>query len=153
MSECAEIVCFYGEEKNVDGKRYAPLIDGNSFKDEFRKFKRQAAIDFAKMGLCHVTSLLASNDSLKDMYPNVLKVAQIALVQCCSTAVCERGFSSRTKIKNKWRNRLEIESLDALLVISIEGDEGMDFSYAMDIWKKLVRRHLFAANGSTTIDV
>ncbi|MCO5556941.1 hypothetical protein L7F22_010496 [Adiantum nelumboides] len=153
MSECAEIVCFYGEEKNVDGKIYAPLIDGNSFKDEFRKFKRQAAIDFAKMGLCHVTSLLASNDSLKDMYPNVLKVAQIALVQCCSTAVCERGFSSRTKIKNKWRNRLEIESLDALLVISIEGDEGMDFSNAMDIWKKLARRHLFAANGSTTIDV
>ncbi|MCO5601158.1 hypothetical protein L7F22_055277 [Adiantum nelumboides] len=152
MSECAEIVCFYGEEKNVDGKIYAPLIDGNSFKDEFRKFKRQVAIDFAKMGLCHVTSLLASNDSLKDMYPNVLKVAQIALVQCCSTAVCERGFSSRTKIKNKWRNRLEIESLDALLVISIEGDEGMDFSNAMDIWKKLARRHLFAANGSTTID-
>ncbi|MCO5558284.1 hypothetical protein L7F22_011863 [Adiantum nelumboides] len=110
-------------------------------------FKRQANIDVAKMSLIEVASLLANNVCWKDAYPNLLKVAEIALVQCCSTAICERGFSARTKIKNKWRNRMETESLDALMRICIEGQVEMDFSIAMEIWKSISKRHLFTTEG------
>ncbi|KAI5071611.1 hypothetical protein GOP47_0013862 [Adiantum capillus-veneris] len=146
------IVAFYGVEITVNNTKYPPLINGDAFKDEFRKFKRQAGIDFAKMSLIEVASLLANNDTWKDMYPNVLKVAQVALVQCCSIAICERGFSARTKIKTKWRNRMETEILDALMRIAIEGQADMDFSSAIEMWKNLAKRHLFAPEGLSKVD-
>ena len=64
------------------------------------------------------------------------------MVQCCSSAICECGFSARTKIKTKWRNRMEIESLDNLLRIAIEIWDQMDFSKAMELWKSKANRHL-----------
>ncbi|MCO5549887.1 hypothetical protein L7F22_003361 [Adiantum nelumboides] len=147
VEECNEIAAFYGIEKVVNNTRFMPFIDGDAFKDEFRKFKRQANIDFAKMSLIEVASLLANNVCWKDVYPNLLKIVEIALVQCCSTAICERGFSACTKIKNKWRNRMETESLDALIRICIEGQAQIDFSNAMEIWKSISKRHLFATEG------
>ncbi|KAI5065389.1 hypothetical protein GOP47_0020084 [Adiantum capillus-veneris] len=146
--ECDTIALFYGIAKRVANMSFAPIIDGEAFKVEFRKFKRQEGIDFAKMSLMEVASLLANNAIWKDAFPNILKVCQIALMQCCSIAICEQGFSARTKIKNKWRNRLEIERLNALMVISIEGRDEFDFSNAMEIWKSETSRHLFTQEGS-----
>lgn len=104
------------------------------------------------MGFIEATSLLANNDTWMDAFPNVLKIAQIALVQCCSNEMCERGFSAHTKIKTKWRNRLEIQNLNALMTIAIEVKDNMDFSNAMVLWKDMENRHLFTQVGVSTID-
>ena len=150
--ECDNIVAFYGMPKNVDGLCFAPIINGVDFRNEFKMFKRQAGVDFAKMSLVETMSLLANNNMWKDAFPNILRVGQIALVQCCSSAICERGFSARTKIKTKWRNRMEIESLDDLLRIAIEGWDQMDFSKAMELWKSKANRHLFTQGGMESIE-
>ncbi|MCO5595157.1 hypothetical protein L7F22_049196 [Adiantum nelumboides] len=151
--ECDKVASFYDDAKKVGNVSFAPIIDGDAFKVEFRKFKLQAGIDFSKMSLVEMASLLANNATWKDVFPNILKVSQIALVQCCSSAICERGFSARTKIKTKWRNRLEIESLNALMMISIESKDDLDLSNAMELWKSDTNRHLFTQGGMSTIDV
>ncbi|MCO5564367.1 hypothetical protein L7F22_018027 [Adiantum nelumboides] len=118
--ECEKTTSFYGVGKMIGNVLFPPIVDKEFFKVEFRKFNRHAKINFSKMSLVEVSSLLANNVTWKDMYPNILKVSQIALVQCCSIAICKRGFSARTKIKTKWHNRLEIESLNALMTIAIK---------------------------------
>ncbi|KAH7373883.1 hypothetical protein KP509_17G078700 [Ceratopteris richardii] len=140
--ECIKIVDFYGNAKLLENVLIVPIIDGETFKTEFRKFKHHAKVDFAKTSLIEVASMLENNSIWKYAYPNILKVIQIALVQCCNIAICERGFSARTHIKSKWRNRLDIESLDALMTIVIEGKEDYDFSNAMELWKAETNRNL-----------
>ena len=143
-NECDAIVNFYGVPKNVDGHIFAPFIDGENFRKEYRTFKNQAKAEFAHMSLVDITAVIACNEAYKEMYPNILCIAQVALVQCCSIAICERGFSARTRIKTKWRNRMEIESLNALLTIILEGPEEMDFTDAATLWKNDAHyRHLF----------
>ncbi|MCO5553189.1 hypothetical protein L7F22_006710 [Adiantum nelumboides] len=151
--ECDKIASFYGDAKKVGHVSFAPIIDGDAFKVEFRKFKRQAGIDYSLMSLIEAASLLVNNATWKDVFPNISKVSQIALVQCCRSAICERGFSARTKIKTKWRNRLEIESLNALMTIAIEGKDDLDLSNAMELWKSDTNRHLFTQGGMPSIDV
>ncbi|KAH7352083.1 hypothetical protein KP509_19G029200 [Ceratopteris richardii] len=152
-TECEKIVDFYGNAKLLENVLIAPIIDGEAFKTEFRKFKHHAKVDFAKMSLIEVASMLANNSTWNYAYPNILKVIQIALVQCCSIAICERGFSARTQIKSKWRNRLDIESLNALMTIVIEGKEDYDFSNAMELWKAETNRHLSTQGGFSRINV
>ena len=48
---------------------------------------------------------------------------------------------------------MEIESLDALLKIAIEGGDQMDFSKAMELWKCKANRHLFTQEGMDSIDL
>lgn len=89
------------------------------------------------MSLIKVTPLLANNETQKDAFPNVLKIkiAQITLEKCCSNTICERGFSPQTKIKEKWHNWLEIQNLDVLKKIAIEGSDYFEFSNTMEIRK------------------
>ncbi|MCO5608432.1 hypothetical protein L7F22_062642 [Adiantum nelumboides] len=71
--ECEKIASFYGVGKMVGNVLFAPIVDAESCKVEFRNFKRHAGIDFSKMSLIEVSSLLANNVTWKDMYPNIIK--------------------------------------------------------------------------------
>ena len=60
-------------------------------------------------------------------WPNLLILAELAHVQCVSTATCERAFNVQNLIKTKVRNRLGSRNLDAMLRIALEGpDEEVD---------------------------
>ena len=77
---------------------------------------------------------------IADMYANchdnipdgIKLLIQIRLVVCMNTACCERGFSLMKLIKSALRNRLYIQTLDALMTISLVGEryagESMDNS-------------------------
>lgn len=107
-------------------------------------------INWVRFSLPDVTSSIASNALWRDTYPNLLTVCQIALVQCSSNAICERGFSARTLIKTKLRNRMEIRSLDALMKINIEGPQNLsddEFEESMALWAAKAHRHLFTSQG------
>ena len=60
----------------------------------------------------------------KDTFPNLLRLAAIALVMPYHTADCERGFSEQNQTKNKLRNRLEQGSLHRLMMIKLEQWKG-----------------------------
>lgn len=149
IEESQQISDFYGRSKLVDDKEYGKLIDGDNFRKEFRSFKRQASMEWVRYSLGDVASTIGSNAMWKESYPNLLSICQIALVQCCSIALCERGFSTRTTIKTKWRNRLEIASLDALLKIVLEGPdiEDAEFNDSMTLWSEEAHRHIFTSSG------
>lgn len=79
---------------------------------------------------------IVQQQSLHDIFPNLYKLAAIALVIPVSSADCERGFSTLKRVKTKLRNRLSNRILNHLLTVSIEGPRRQDFDFqrAADIW-------------------
>ena len=73
----------------------------------------------------------------KDSFPNLFKLAAVALTLPIHTADCERDFSLQNNLKNCQRNRLQAERLDTLMVISVEGPplEEFPFERALLKWK------------------
>ena len=65
--------------------------------------------------------MITWNHALQAQYPNLLILAELAHVQCVSTATCEHAFSVHNLIKTKVRNRLGSKNLDAMLRIALEG--------------------------------
>ena len=59
----------------------------------------------------------------KEKLPELLKILLIWLIQCSSMATYERGFSRLNLIKNKLRNRLKSNVVEAFIRISIEEHE------------------------------
>ncbi|MCO5554944.1 hypothetical protein L7F22_008483 [Adiantum nelumboides] len=153
-SEAQEIASFYGKEKALELINFPSLIDENDFLSEFRSFKTQAAIDWVRFSLPDVASAIACNATWRDSYPNILTVCQIALVQCSSNAICERGFSTRTLIKTKLRNSMEIRSLDALMKIAIEGPFKLcdaELEESIVLWGAKAHRHLYTDDHNRNI--
>ena len=71
--------------------------------------------------------MITWNPILQLNYENLLMLAEIARVQCISTATCERAFSIQNIIKSKFRNKLGTKNLDSLLHIALEGPkEGVE---------------------------
>ena len=56
-----------------------------------------------------------------DTFPNLMKLAQLALILPMQTADVERRFSAQNLTKTSHRNRMEAETLDNLMTISVEG--------------------------------
>jgi hypothetical protein len=92
--------------------------------------------------------MITWNPTLQLKYENLLMLAEIARVQCISTATCERAFSIQNIIKNKFRNKLGTKNLDSLLRIALEGPtEGADVVLieAVALWKNSTKfRYLFS---------
>ena len=61
-----------------------------------------------------------------DSLPDVKRLACFFLVLCLSTVWCERGFSLMAQIKTKLRKCMNIETLDALMMISSNGPKLSD---------------------------
>ncbi|MCO5571262.1 hypothetical protein L7F22_024999, partial [Adiantum nelumboides] len=149
-SEAKDIASFYGKMKSLEIINSAALIDEDDFISEFRSFKQQAAISWVRFSLPDVAAAIACNATWRDSYPNILTVCQIGLVQCSSNAICERGFSARTRIKTKLRNSMKFQSLDALTKINIEGPSKLtetELEESIVLWGAKAHRHLFTSQG------
>ena len=96
----------------------------------------QAKADLKGKDSRELLTALVQQTSLQHIFPNLHKLAVIALVIPMSSADCERGFSALKRIKTRLRNRLSNRILNHLLTISIEGPklEEFDFEKAADIW-------------------
>ncbi|KAH7439027.1 hypothetical protein KP509_04G041600 [Ceratopteris richardii] len=71
-----------------------------------------------------------------DLYPGMMQLWQICLVIPASTAACERGFSRHNYIKSISRSSLALDTLNALMLLSIDarGIAMIDWDDAFDIW-------------------
>lgn len=56
-----------------------------------------------------------------DQYKNILMLIEIVLVLPISSSICERGFSALKRIKSDWRSNLTTDTMNHLLLASIEG--------------------------------
>ena len=146
LNELKTLGNFYGIQKMVDGKAFSPIIDNDKLYDEYAIFKRQATTEWLGRDFLDVWGMINCNDVWKEKLPELLKIALIGLIQCSSTAACERGFSRLNLIKNKFRNRLKNNAVDALMRISIEGPEleEHDFNASILLWRESkAYRHIF----------
>ncbi|XP_070545566.1 zinc finger protein 862-like [Ptychodera flava] len=81
----------------------------------------------------------------RDMFPNLIKIAAIALTLPVHSADCERGFSVQNNIKTYDRNRLGAERLNTLATIMVEGPdmEKFDFVSTLSFWKTQKSHRIF----------
>ena len=75
----------------------------------------------------------------------MLKLVQLALTLPLQTADVERGFSAQNLTKTAHRNRMEGDTLDNLMTVSVEGPavESYDFNRAVLVWKGRKERRIF----------
>jgi len=75
------------------------------------------------------------NTSNPDAYSNIIKVVKLSLTLPLSNAACERGFSHLNIIKTKYRSRLSLARLSALMHIhlSMQTKKIFDLKQAVDL--------------------
>ena len=101
-----------------------PLGQQLSFTSGFHLeiFFRGSSYDCYAECACAVVFLISAG------FPNLSKLAAIALVIPVTTAMVERSFSSMRQVKTRLRNRLGQETLDYAMCICIEGPEKLNDS-------------------------
>ena len=79
-----------------------------------------------------------------EQYPTIAKAARRLLVSPVSTVDCERGFSKQNLFKTAIRNRINIDNLENLMMISIEGPDRkkFDFTRAFNKWASKCERKI-----------
>ena len=137
----------FGTRKtDSDGSEVEPLVDAEAVKSEWAILKQVVLQQkYPRDKLSTLWKLIYTYH--RDVFPNLLKLAAVALVLPVQTAVCERGFSAQNMIKVSARNRLSAKRLDTLMLISTEGPELSEFSFkqAVQHWKTAKDRRLFQA--------
>ena len=102
------------------------FLDNNEIFSEFAQFIRQ-----------HILTILTIKQLVAD-FPNLIKLAQLALTSAVHTAGCERGFSAQNAILTKGRNRLLVENQHKLMRVKMTAD--IDYEQVIQIWRQKNRR-------------
>ena len=139
---------FYGEAKNVNGNEFDEIIDKEKIKQEWDIVKsylltyKNSEMDFIQLW----KHILDTDEFFSFSYPNVTLLVKISLLIPLSNAHVERIFSQTNLIKNKMRNKMNINTLDKHLMILLNGPEIENFDYlkALEHWegKKNKKNHL-----------
>lgn len=152
----------YGQERleylqSAYGCGVNPDVDSGECTQEWESLKRLFVNNFSNKTMRQMTSLLGTDSSLQDMYPNLSKLASIAALIPVSTAECERSFSTMNRVKTKLRNRMKTSTLDSLIRICMEGTPLTQFNFerAADIWASLRNRrlHIGVSSSSSTVQL
>lgn len=134
----------YGVEQSKGDETVPPLIDTDKTKKEWAQIKTLVlSCAYPRDKLSNLWSLI--NAYHADMFPNLLKLASVALVLPVHTADCERGFSGQNRLKTPLRNRMSAEKMDTQMVILLEGPsmETFPFEEAVSSWKQVKQRKLY----------
>ncbi|XP_046327844.2 uncharacterized protein LOC124111963 [Haliotis rufescens] len=92
--------------------------------------------------ICQLWQILTSRHP--DTFPNLCKIAQVAVLLPLQTATVERGFSVQNLIKRSHRNRLSSQRLDTLMQLAL-GPPVREVSLAPAVtkWRRDKKRKLF----------
>ena len=148
---------FYGHEQQVtfQGKigHSNPDVDPEQTEAEWKIFRR---IMFANLktdtddddsipSTQRVMYSLLTSDTLSSGFPNLVKLATIALVLPVTTATVERTFSDMKLIKTRLRSRLGEDTLDYTMRVCMEGPEKLsdeDLDAIVCHWKEQKNRRI-----------
>ena len=119
-----EQLTLYGQDKvKILSTTYAEgsdhIVDAEQFTSEWEGFKRLIKNNYASKTMRQIFKLLCTDQSLRDMFPQLAKLAAIGALIPVSTAECERAFSAMNRIKTELRNRLKTSTLDCLMRVSM----------------------------------
>ena len=122
-AEMATLTKHYGQSKTVGVKVFNPRINGAKCLIQW-KLIRCSIFNAKHSGKSNARFWKEQlNGSYLDAHDCIKFLVCIWLVLPYSTCCCERGFSKMGIIKTALRNRLYIETLDALMTLSIVGPD------------------------------
>ena len=114
MPQCAQF---------LEPAQLQPLIDCYSLDCESLKMESVLAKrTLAEKTMESVAYVFKELSPLKEAFPTLLRLLQIALTICESSASCERSFSALKRIKTYLRSTMHEERLINLAVLSVERD-------------------------------
>ncbi len=121
-----------------------PFIAELGLKSEWEMFRVLLSTTYSSWSHYQVMKMVVGNRTVRTLYPNLCKLAQICLILPLSTADCERAFSTMKRVKTTLRNRLCTKTLDSLMRIRVEGPDmsSFDFELALNSWAKLCNRRI-----------
>lgn len=132
------------DDKEMKSKTSPPLVDAEACRTEWKDLKTVVKVQmYPRDSIFNLWRLLA--EFHRDMFPNMLRLAYLAITCPINTAGCERGFSVQNQTLTPTRNRLSPETQNMLLNIRINGGSCEDFPYdkALDFWKRNTSRKMF----------
>lgn len=134
----------YGTERICKGVKSAAVVNPDFCRNEWIDLKN-LVLNQGYPRDKFVTLYQIINKYHNSSFPNILKLAQLAMILPLHTADCERGFSAMSNIHDIKRNRLEPQRLQRLLMINIQGPdrEEFDFNAAVNTWSSKKERRIF----------
>jgi hypothetical protein len=121
------------------------MFDITACKRELYEFIDVVHLNGERFSMKDAWKVFSQTKDWHSRYPNMLKLWQAMLVIPTSTVACERGFSKQNMIKDIRRTRLSINTLDALMRISLIGPHisEMEWQRVYEIWQNAKERRLF----------
>lgn len=121
-----------------------PVIDATSTRTEWSLLKKTVKLQqYPRHSTHELWSLIVKFHN--EQFPNLLKLAALALTHPVHTADCERAFSAQNSVTTPLRNRLTPEHCGQLMRIMIQGPklQEFDFKEALCLWQKAKSRKIF----------
>ena len=116
----------------------SPIVDNVKCFGEMDEFTCTIYRSYPKKHMFGAWDLCGAEHEWFEGFPCLMQLWQIILVIPASTAVCERGFSKLSRIKNDDRSRLSLETLDMLMFLSLSAPHALnevDWNGIYDVWK------------------
>ncbi|XP_060586448.1 uncharacterized protein LOC132742139, partial [Ruditapes philippinarum] len=145
--EINKLCDFYGLSNNDTDSE--PYIDSNQLRIEWEILKPLVIQQrYPTDNIYNLWKLIFMYH--KEMFPNLLKLAELALIAPLQTADCERGFSTQNDIKSSDRNRLSSNRLNKLMRISLHKVDIADFDFdkAVDAWLSVKNKRAFSSTNA-----
>lgn len=120
------------------------LVEGEAAQEERQRFVFLMSDTQRAKTIQDVLRLLAGSPGMAALYPNLSRLASIALLLPLSTAEGERVFSGLKRVKTILRNRMKESTLENILRIQREGPplEEFDFNKAIEVWGSKKKRRI-----------
>ena len=134
----------YGKPKTRANSTAQPVVDPVVTRSEWSVLKNLVySQGYPRDSMANLWKII--NTHHHDEFPNLLKLAALALTSPIHTAECERGFSVQNHIKTTFRNRLSDHKMDEFCVVSVTGCPVNEFNgmQAMKIWRNKKNRKIF----------
>lgn len=105
----------------LEPEKLQPLVDYYDLDSESLRMESiLCKRTLAKKTLKSTAEVFKELSPLKEAFPTLLKILQIALTICVSSASCERSFSALKRIKTYLRSTMQEDRLVDLAVLSVE---------------------------------
>ena len=139
------LLTHYGSEKKVGEVVSKPMINAEACRAEWSVAKKIAMDQMYPRDSTKILWKLMYMHH-RESLPNLMILANLALIMPYQTADCERGFSCQNGIKTSRRSRMKEKSMNILMTIKVEGGsvETYDFSKAVHAWKTKKNRRIFS---------